>query len=120
MIMQEQSEIMDVPPDKQPKRSRLAIPIRLKSNVDYIDDALKCLRLSETIDWSWAKHGERTFQPYFDQFEPNTQKTIDRLAKLYEVSRSKIVSTALQLQRQAPGIGAKPSGFRASKKGARK
>lgn len=118
--MQGHSQIMDETPSQQPKRSRLAIPFRLKSNVDYIDDALRCLRLSEKIEWSWAKHGERTFQPYFDQFEPTTQKTIDRLAKLHEVSRSKIVSTALQLQRQAPSIGAKPSGFRARKKGPQK
>lgn len=104
-------------PVEQPKRSRLSIPYRLRGNVDFIDDALKCLRLSQTIEWSWAKHGERTFQPYFDQFEQSTQSTIDRLANLHDVSRSKIVTTALQLQRSAPGIGAKPSGFRVKKKG---
>lgn len=97
------------------KRTRLALPAWTKGNIDFIDDAIKCLRLTDTFTWQSLKKGEQRFNPFFDHFDEQTRKTINRLARLHDVSRSKIVTTALELHRDAPRVSTKPSGYRTQK-----
>ncbi len=105
---------MPKPPNGKSKSTRLALPARHKETITYINDALTCLRQAESFHWQRIGRDEPRFNPFFHHFDERTRETIDRLARLNGVSRSRIVMTALELYRHAPRVGAKPSGYRST------
>lgn len=97
---------------RQPKDTRLNLPLRLKSQLPYISDAIKCLRLSTTIRWIGPQKHEERVRPFFKDFDATVRAEVDRLAELHGVSRSKVITTALDIQAKAPALGVEPSGYR--------
>lgn len=91
---------------------RLAIPRRLKERLPFIHDALICLRQARHVEWIGPKRGEARFHPFLKDFDPSTRTTIERLATLHGVSRSRVISTALELHASSAAVPAGPRGYR--------
>ena len=90
---------------------RLSIPHHLKSGLPHILDALNCLRLVESIEWISTSNDEQRFNPYFSDFDEEAQARIKRLATLYEVSPSQVVTTALSVRLIMPKLNDQPAGY---------
>tara|TARA_R110002072_G_scaffold251266_2_gene410122 strand:+ start:12137 stop:12397 length:261 start_codon:yes stop_codon:yes gene_type:complete len=75
--------------------ARLSIPQDLKPLLPQLDSGLAALIQLPVIEWKTCPRDAARYQPKFDTLAEDARRRIDVFAKIHNVSRSAVVTTAL-------------------------